>query len=225
MFDKKLSLVGASGVLALVASTCSLANIVDTLASVQSVNNDPGLYVGLQAGVAKADYGNSVKDRVDEVRNHDSTEGGAALRVLTGWNFNQYFAAEAGYNFLPTNDYSTSTPVSGNQVTDFKEKTYAVDLVGKASLPLNEHFDIYAKAGGAYVKAKANETPSGYEATTSSIEPTYGLGVAYHVNQNVGLDASWTQIYGKDSYTDSDPTTLNTPLINFLGLGVNYKFN
>lgn len=226
MFDKKISLVGVSGVIALAASSCSLANIGNTLASIQSVDNNPGFYVGLQAGVAKADYGSAVKDAVDQAPYHDSKEGGAAARVLAGWSFNQYFAAETGYDFLPTNDYSVST-ASGSQVVDVKDKTHAVDLVGKASLPVSENVSLYAKAGGAYVKARSNEATANAEQTTSSIEPTYGLGVAYHINQNVGIDASWTQIYGKDSTFDStnNTYTLNTPMINFLGLGVSYKFN
>lgn len=246
MFNKNI-IAASIAAAALGLSTVALA---DNAGTGLNVNNTQGFYVGVQGGIARADYGNDIKNFVAAFPSSSYHQGGFGGRAFAGWHFNQYFDTELGYDYLPNNKYSASD-VFGNTV-DFKQKTYAFDLVAKASLPLEmvstslSNFSVYVKGGAAYVHATTDVNANiattaaapivpidtnalialgaGQVVTNvngsiskSAVMPTYGAGVAYSFNKNVVLDLSWTQIYGKR-------TVDHTPMTNFLGLGLTYRF-
>lgn len=179
----------------------------------------PGFIVGGSLGFARADYGNTLKDFVKLAPSYSTHQGGFAGRAFVGYRFNQYIQTEFGYDYFPNNKYEAS---AGSQSVTFKEKTQAIDLIAKGMLPLG-NFDLFATAGGAYVWSKVTGSSNvpGFtigDAKKSQLRPTYGAGVAYNINPNVAIDASWKQIYG--SKTTASDTSLKTPMINYFGLGV-----
>jgi len=209
---------------------------------------NPGFYIGVQAGLGRIDEGSGYKDAANWVSSYpgadtttkDTTQGGFAGRAFLGYSFNPYFALETGYTYLTNNKYN-ATWVSGGE-TDLSEnvkfKTWAWDLLAKATLPLNDSWDIYAKLGAAYVKANSSGTTdlnAGTEDVTSAnfsnsaIRPAYGLGITYKFNATWSMDLAWNGIYGKSktSFSSSTGTISNQsnviPTVNTIVLGLTYN--
>lgn len=184
---------------------------------------DQSVYFGGQAGYARANFGDLDSDIKNLVQSDpfggSSRQGGFAGRLYAGFNFNQFFAVEGGYSFLPNNKYTF------NGLGDVRLTTNAWDVVGKASLPLAvltpalDGFSVYVKGGAAYVTSKFDIDDSVQTFTSAKAHgwaPTYGAGVAYNFNRNLAMDVSWTQIYGHGS----DSTTFRTPTTNAAMVGL-----
>lgn len=176
-------------------------------------------YFGGQVRYGKPEYG-ALGDYLQAI-NWDLLplpNGGVAGRAYAGWNFNRYFAVEGGYTRFIRNNYQLLFGPSATL------DTHAWDIVSKTSLPLEaltptlRNFDLYGKAGAAYITSKFNPGGSGVMIADTDIhnwEPTYGLGLAYNFTQNFAMDLSWTQIYGHGS----DLTALRTPETNLYAVG------
>ncbi|MFA6409254.1 MAG: outer membrane beta-barrel protein [Gammaproteobacteria bacterium] len=225
------------------------ASDVAPLVATPAASNS-GFYVGAQAGLGRIDEGNGYKDAADWIFNlpgytsvsKDTSQGGFAGRLLVGYSFNQYFGLETGYTFLPNNKYNAEYNLGG--ILDVKEnvkfKTWTWDLLAKATYPINDSWDVYAKLGAAYVKAtssgEADLTQSGaatevesYNFSQSAIRPAYGLGVTYKFNPNWAMDLAWTGTYGKSRTSFNSSTGISNkdsviPTTNTIMLGVIYKF-
>mgnify|MGYP000147276251 CR=1 FL=1 len=112
------------------------------------------------------------------------TEG---WKVYSGYQFNKYLGAEAGYANL--NDL---TARSGTTRIDTESNAWTLSAVG--SYPLTDKFSVMAKAGAAYVQANTSTKVGGAVARRSgedSYEPYYGLGVTYALLDNIDLRAEW----------------------------------
>lgn len=141
---------------------------------------------------------------------NSSKDTGVAGRVFAGYQMNQNFAAEMGYSKFTnaTANASVNTQAPTQTLTaKGTVKTYAVDLVGKAILPLQYGFNLYGKAGIAYLNSSTEVSTTlvkkGFGTTTTSakvtdtahhIYPTFGAGVGYDVTQNLVADVSWNRI-------------------------------
>lgn len=105
--------------------------------------------------------------------------------------------------------------------------------MGKAILPLQNGFNLYAKLGAAYlintaqmsatVNSNVNNDGETFSDTTQFSEkdyaarilPTFGLGASYDISQKMSADLSWSHIQ----------KTGHSSLINnvdFVGLGLTY---
>jgi OOP family OmpA-OmpF porin len=174
---------------------------------------DNGLYAGLQLG----------QSRVVDIPNTlpwagaDVDKNNFAGRVYLGYQFNKYISTELGYEDLGTVDINhiLHTPGMNSSI-----KQQAGDLIAKASLPIGDHFNVFALGGGAYADFSqdnnnlANYSNVGNKGEVSGIRPTYGVGASYDVNRKLSLDLSWRQIYG-----GSDVQS-----VNFTGVGLAYHF-
>lgn len=156
-----------------------------------------GAYVGGQVG-----YGH-----FGEFRDYgkDNTSGGVAGRVFGGYQFNSYLAAELGW-----------TKFSNLSEQGISLKTNAVDIVGKAILPVADGFNLYAKAGAAYVMSDVDVKGFG-SGTEKKWFPTAGVGASYDITPNVAADVSYTRIQktGNNSLFQSS---------DFVGVGLTYTF-
>jgi OOP family OmpA-OmpF porin len=142
---------------------------------------------------------------------------GLAGRIFAGFDVNQYFALESGYT-----KFSNSTPqVSANsQAINRDIKTYAVDILGKVTLPLQDSLSLFAKLGGAYL----NETNLGAvtgtvvtRKTQSKFLPSFGAGVGYDISKSLTTDVSWTRIQATSNTNYLQST-------DFVGAGLTYHF-
>jgi OOP family OmpA-OmpF porin len=181
-----------------------------TLSASAFALTDNGLYSGVQLGRSHtSDLGN--------YPNTDIDQNSFAGRAYLGYQFNKYISTELGYSYLGTVNFNNLYGIHG---ADGKLTQQSGDLIAKASLPLGNHFNLFALGGGAYLygHSTVNSTASSAHITTgddvSIVRPTYGVGASYDINNKVSLDLSWRQINGGSSYQN----------VNFAGLGVAYHF-
>lgn len=212
MFNKK------SVITAIVTSIASLL-----VAATASAINGP--YIGGALG-----YGNIYQSQV--LANEDGVtggKGGLAGRIFGGYEFTQFLAAEMGYTKFSNNSVTAyvNTPAFGKLTGPQTIKSYAVDLVAKATLPLQDGFNLFGKLGAAYlneqttsntvVSNSAGDVLGLGKNTYDRILPTFGLGLGYDLSKNVSTDVSWMRIQKTSSSTMQSTDTVM--------LGLSYHFN
>jgi OmpA-OmpF porin, OOP family len=150
-------------------------------------------YIG--GSIGQAEY----KDGCAGVANCDEKD--TAWRILGGYQFNRYFAAELGYHNLG----EASAPAGAIEGT-------AWELVGIGSYPLVDKLSVYGKLG---LYRGELEGP-GVEETNSDL--TYGVGLQYDLLKNVGLRGEWQRYskMGGGNIVETD--------VDVLSLGVVYRF-
>jgi OOP family OmpA-OmpF porin len=131
----------------------------------------------------------------------DCDEKDAAWRILGGYRFNQYFAAELGYHNLGEASAQAGA-VEGS----------AWEVVGVASYPVIDKLSVYGKLGAYRGELEA----PGAKETNADL--TYGLGLQYDVLKNVGLRGEW-QRYNKMGGGEVQETD-----VDVLSVGVVYRF-
>ncbi len=130
----------------------------------------------------------------------DCDEKDTAWRILGGYQFNRYFAAELGYHDLG----EVSAPGASVEGT-------AWELVGIGSYPIVDKFSVYGKLG----LYRGELEGGGVEETNNDL--TYGVGLQYDFLKNVGVRGEW-QRYSKMG-GDVDETD-----VDVLSIGVVYRF-
>lgn len=206
-----------------------------------------GLYVDGQIGYART--GNEFKGLPSDITvgKDKKSKGEIAGRLAIGYQFTQNWAVELGYLQLgqqKSNLSSSETlPVIGvapdrfgilvpQVVGSITETTteaitinqHAFDVVGKGIYPISDKFNVYAKAGMAYltttVKSDGNIQYQGKPVTDlfskHNWAPEAGIGVTYDITPNMFIDTSFTHIQpiGKDKPSN----------INFATVGIGYSF-
>ena len=102
------------------------------------------------------------------------------LRGLFGYQFNRYFAVEAGYHVLGTardDDPAVMKSAEAN----------ASEIVGIVSIPVFKEISVYGKAGAYHGKIKGSLTGSSFKASNNDV--TVGLGVRWDFFAPVSLRA------------------------------------
>jgi opacity protein-like surface antigen len=173
--------------------------------------------------------------QIDTLRKSGNTinsgrDTGLAGRLFAGIGFTPNLGAEMGYTkFSNSNVNVTRTGTFADTNMSATLKTYAIDLVAKITVPLQDGFNIYGKVGGAYLNqaasATTNNTIGGVvvpnttvnsSSNTTKILPTFGLGAGFDVNKNVTTDISWMHIQKV-----GDTNLQNTDLV---AVGLTYHF-
>jgi OOP family OmpA-OmpF porin len=131
----------------------------------------------------------------------DCDEKDTAWRILGGYQFNRYFAAELGYHDLG----EASAPGGALEAN-------AWELVGIAAYPLVNQLSVYGKLGvyrGELEGAAGKETNS---------DLTYGVGLQYDFLKNVGVRGEWQRYnkMGGGNVVETD--------VDVLSVGVVYRF-
>lgn len=124
------------------------------------------VYVGGALGQSK------FKDACNGVANCDDKD--TSWGLFAGYQFNKNLAAELGYHDLG----SASDPTGSVDGT-------AWELVGVGAWPFTEQFSVYGKLGGFRGELKGG----GIKETNTDL--TYGLGLQYDLNKNLGLRGEW----------------------------------
>lgn len=186
-----------------------------------------GVYITGQLGYADTNLDNKTNFTDTNFTPNNSSDtnlsnNGFAGRLAIGYQFNPYLAIETGYLQLG------STAVNGTvekQPLKLKLRENAFDLVGKGIYPICDNFNIYAKAGIAYLTTKvsahtdatitsASNLP-GNNLNKDTLAPEVGVGLSYNLASNIAVDTSWTHIQ-----------TLNNRQgnVDFAAVGLNYYF-
>lgn len=116
----------------------------------------------------------------------DADEDATAISLFGGYNFNENFGAELGYQ------YAGKGGVDG---VDFK--TQGATLSGIGRLPLNSIFSVFAEGGAYFYHAKGNDD------SKNGTAPLAGLGLTAKVSDLVDLQARYRYLWnvGDDNRT------------------------
>jgi hypothetical protein len=195
---------------------------------------EPAFYIGAQGGYARADEGSALKQLADYIYGLGGTaskevrQGGFGARGHLGYSIARFLAIETGYSYFAKNRYEASSYVSvDSNNLNIKVATWALDLVAKVILPIND-FSIYGKAGAAYVNTQFNDDANNASYRHIAIRPTYGVGIGYNINNNISIDAVWSTIDGRSQINDMNAIDSKldkvTPTCRLYTLGLTYKF-
>jgi OOP family OmpA-OmpF porin len=164
-----------------------------------------GAYIGANVGRSE------VKLSIDEEGSTKKSDTG--YKAYAGYNFTQNFGAEAGYV-----DFGK---VNGNiSVVKVEAKSHAFYVAATGTLPLNEQFSLFAKAGVSQNRTKItlsafNVRESESNNKTSAI---FGIGAAYNINKNLSAVAEYEN-FGKIINADGGDVKAD-----MLSIGLRYKF-
>jgi OmpA-OmpF porin, OOP family len=138
-------------------------------------------------------------------------EKGTAWRVFGGYQFNQNFAAELGFHQF--GDASAS-----DQINRIEYETNAIELVGVGALPLGAQFSVYGKAGFYRGETEVSGTFPFLPIKETNTDLTYGVGVQYHINRQVGVRAEWQR------YTNVGGGTITEVDVDVMSIGLVFRF-
>ncbi|MBW5802835.1 hypothetical protein FIV31_05165 [Coxiella endosymbiont of Ornithodoros amblus] len=165
-------------------------------------------------------------------------------RVAIGYAFNPYFSLESGFTYYHP-DYRNvnlagRVPPFYSIQAESRQKInlYSIDLMGKSTLPIN-NFYAFIEGGVAYVHTKFAaftetgtevspllppvSTPVAIKVPSSSkgyIRPKAGIGVGYNITQNIGVDISYSHVFGQGKINNAN----YLPNLNAVTVGFTYKF-
>lgn len=151
---------------------------------------------------------------------------GFAWSANLGYMFNQYVGLEAGYQTFGESKAHMSVTSAGTPVT-VTDSLNGFDAAVKGVLPVNNTFDVFAKAG--VIDMHLDPTLSvGAESVSrtkhvSTWMPMIGAGVAYNVNSNVAVTAQDDYAF-RTRFKDHGVET-HMPAANDVLAGVTYTFD
>jgi OOP family OmpA-OmpF porin len=213
-----------------IINICSIATLAAGLLIMSNANAaDAGAYLGGQVGWGSIHQFN--EDNDNDLISYSHKDQGVAGRLFAGYQINNNFAIETGITKFSNATFKDTESFLGTTYTsNGKIEAYAVDVVGKAMLPLQNGFGIYGKLGAAYLSEKASYTAAvndpdfgtesfSGDASAHKVRPTFGAGVSYDINKNLVADLSWSHIQkiGADNNTGLENTDL-------VALGLAYHF-
>lgn len=176
-----------------------------------SVNSyNPGIYFGGQAGISNLHYSGS---QYTLPRNSYDNSLSFAARGFLGYSFSQFISAELGYDYYGRPKFKDN--LTGNTQDILQQ---GIDLVIKASLPLDYGFGIYLKGGMAWVHRSALNANSGSfvsKDANDKFAPVGAIGINYWFTPNMAFDLCWTKTV----------TVSDLPTADLFTAGLIYKIN
>lgn len=134
-------------------------------------------------------------------------ENAPTMRILGGYNFNEFVAVEGSYTRL----LEASENVDGVDV-DVDGNVW--DLSAKLSMPFSERITPYGRLGWSYVDLSASATEDGETIRVNDYDNalTWAIGSDFHMTKRLSLT-------GEVARTNIDEGDLD-----FLSLNVSYRF-
>jgi OOP family OmpA-OmpF porin len=173
---------------------------------------DPGFYAGLSAGQGR--FTNGCAGLANAGFAGSCDEKDAAWKIFGGYQFNDIFAAEAGYTKLgEVHMRGTFLGVPGTA----KVEASGFEMVGVARMPIAVQFAAYGKAG--FLRWDVDRSGAGSSIGETGTNITLGLGFQYNVTKRLAARAEWQR------YSDvgNDNTTGNSD-VDVLSIGLVIKF-
>ena len=133
------------------------------------------IYFG--AGVGAAHF-NGLNNAAVET----GTEDAAATNLFMGYNFNETFGAELGYQYAGRGN--TNSGINNNAY-----ENQGATLSGIARLPLGEDFSLFGEAGAYWSHTH------GFGMTDSRVSPMAGVGLTYKLNDALDLQARYRYMW------------------------------
>ncbi|MFC5706127.1 porin OmpA [Aeromonas eucrenophila] len=108
----------------------------------------------------------------------DGTEDAAAANLFMGYNFNENFGAELGYQ------YAGRGSADGERY-----ETQGATLSGIARLPVGEDFSLFGEAGAYWGHT------DGLDSSDTRVSPMAGVGLTYKLNDALDLQARYRYMW------------------------------
>ena len=203
--------------LAIAALAASLTAGAVTTAVAQDVPN----WIGVSVGNTKFSSGSNnfnSSNTLSGISPSSTEDSDNAWKIYLGIPFNKNLGLELGYAKL--GDQTISGTFNGAAATSRATSTaYLFDLVG--NYDFNESFSLLGKVGMHRWGVNDDTTKNGVNASNGAdgFDFTYGLGVQYNVNKDVGLRMEWERI----NDMGHEGTTGNIDA-NLITIGVVYRF-
>jgi OOP family OmpA-OmpF porin len=188
--------------------------------------DDPVWYVGAGGGradakrtsswgqVADASLLNSGITSSTQVESHET-----AWKIFGGYQFNQNWAAEAGYTDLGNYRGTSSISAPAVAAAGGNWQAYAVSVAGVGIYPVTDRFAVFGKAGLAGTRLKVNVSGTQYSPSATRAQPLLGVGGRFDVTKVFGVRAEFERFnnVGDGSSTGQTP-------INVWSLSGQYRF-
>lgn len=139
-------------------------------------------------------------------------------RFFLGYQAYPFVGFEMGVTFISGIHFNTGNVATCNGPVD---RVRWIDATGKVAAPFYDWFDVYAKAGVAYVYETTSGSlnpalaqPCGKTFRKSKFAPTFSIGASYNITQAWVTDVSWNR-------TNTGGVSKS---INFYSIGLAYHF-
>ncbi len=175
--------------------------IITSLCAMNAYAVGPGMYMGLMFGPAT----NDGSEQRAQVLNSPTTvlatpkSNQFASRVFAGYQMNKYVAVETGITYIPSVNFTTKNDVPTCGSTSMRVRD--VEVLGKGIIPFGNYFDIFGKAGVAYVYQSQGgalnpdlNSDCGKTKYTSKFAPAISFGASYNLSQSWVADVSVNRI-------------------------------
>jgi OOP family OmpA-OmpF porin len=169
--------------------------------------DDSGFYVGVGVG----EFGINVDDdAIDEAIDDATDDMNTGVRVFGGWQFNQYFGVEGGYDGGAGFEDTVGDIETNGIEADLDVDIQGFDLMLVATLPMGDKFYGFAKAGvffwdlEADVVIREDDGEGGVITTTDSgdetgEDPAFGLGFGFKLGEQARIQAEYTDYHFNSS--------------------------
>jgi OOP family OmpA-OmpF porin len=163
-----------------------------------------GAYIGANIGRAEQ------KADIEGYHFKDST---TAYKLYGGYNYTQNFGVEVGFADLREAEKTGG----GARIASEPKSVY---LAATGTLPLNEQFSLFGKAGVASTHVKVSASTAGFSdsASDNRTTPYISVGAAFALNKNVSFVAEY-EYFGKIAKDGGSSIKAD-----FVSAGVRYAF-
>ncbi|NBI41017.1 porin OmpA [[Haemophilus] felis] len=176
-------------------------------------------YAGAKAGWASLHDGvEQFKGTDVKVKRNDATYG-----VFGGYQITNNFAVELGYDYFGKGKASKAD--SKAQMLN-----HGAQLTLKASYPVLENLDVYARAGAALVKTKykyidVNAPNNSFSKSSTKVSPVFAGGLEYAFTPALAARLEYQWVKGVGKLTDPAGNREDfTPSIGSVTAGISYRF-
>jgi OOP family OmpA-OmpF porin len=184
------------------ALSAGLLAVAASGASAQGIHPDAGFYVGGGLGQSKFKEWCNTDGSVTFASCEDTD---TSWKLLGGYRFNRYVAAEASY--IDWGEVTVGTNTGARAAAT--QSSYGLAVVG--TFPIGEGFELFGKAGFLKTEQETRRiTPRPSTFDRDETELHYGLGVKYAFTRNWALRGEWEN-------TDKLKVEL-------LSIGIEYRF-
>ncbi|MGE0030986.1 MAG: porin family protein [Steroidobacteraceae bacterium] len=183
--------------------TLAVAAALALVATPALAADEAGFYAGVGAGIFNVDIDDdAVDDAIDDALGDDDT----GFRVFGGWQFNQYFGIEGGYDGGAGIDGTVGDIAVDGIEADLDVDVSGFDLMLVGTLPIGDAFYGFAKAGVLFWDIEADaviredDGEGGVITTTESgddsgEDPAFGVGFGMNLGENARVQVEYTDYH------------------------------
>jgi len=169
--------------------SATLAAIALLAASPPTAHAEGSFYLGGSIGSASLS---------EDFNGFNVDASSVAFRLVVGWQFNDYFSVEGGYNNFGKFEQQFG---SGQDAINVRLKADGFMLGVTGALPLSERFALFGRAGSFFWDGDA-EINNVTEARPEDTNLYLGAGVKFSINDRLALIGDWTRYKLEDSESD-----------------------